>query len=239
MTTMLKNRTLSAAIVDRLRGAILGGEYAAGTQLRQDALAASFGVSRIPVREALFQLEAEGLVQIVPHKGAVVTALSMAEIDDVFDLRALLEPRLLESSVPRLSAAQLAALDEIQAAFDGIVERGDVSSAGALNARFHMALYAAADLPRTNAVVLALLQTSDRYTRLQLASTRGLAKAGREHRELLALCRKRDVAAARRLLVAHIEAVRADLGAVVRGKSSAQAAKPSLKRASARRAASL
>ncbi|MFM7347645.1 MAG: GntR family transcriptional regulator [Tagaea sp.] len=235
MTTMLKNRTLSAAIVDRLRGAILGGEYAAGTQLRQDALAASFGVSRIPVREALFQLEAEGLVQIEPHKGAVVTALSMAEIDDVFDLRALLEPRLLENSVPRLTDAQFAALDAIQAAFDGIVDSGDVSSAGALNAEFHMALYAAADLPRTNAVVLALLQTSDRYTRLQLASTRGLAKAGREHRELLALCRKRDVAATRRLLIAHIEAVRADLGAMFRGKSVPAAEMRAVPKRSARR----
>jgi DNA-binding GntR family transcriptional regulator len=223
MTTMLKNRTLSAAIVDRLRGAILGGEHAAGTQLRQDALATAFGVSRIPVREALFQLEAEGLVQMLPHKGAVVTALSMAEIDDVFDLRALLEPRLLENSIPRLSDAQFAALDAIQAAFDGIVDSGDVTRSGTLNAEFHMALYAAAELPRTSAVVSALLQTSDRYTRLQLASTRGLAKAGREHRELLALCRKRDVPAARRLLVAHIEAVRADLGAVVRGKPAADA----------------
>jgi DNA-binding GntR family transcriptional regulator len=223
MTTMLKNRTLSAAIVDRLRGAILGGEHAAGTQLRQDALATAFGVSRIPVREALFQLEAEGLVQMLPHKGAVVTALSMAEIDDVFDLRALLEPRLLENSIPRLSDAQFAALDAIQAAFDAIVDSGDVTRSGTLNAEFHMALYAAAELPRTSAVVSALLQTSDRYTRLQLASTRGLAKAGREHRELLALCRKRDVPAARRLLVAHIEAVRADLGAVVRGKPAADA----------------
>lgn len=219
MTTVLKNRTLSAAIVDRLRASILGGEHPAGTQLRQDALAATFGVSRIPVREALFQLEAEGLVQMVPHKGAIVTALSMAEIDDVFDLRALLEPRLLENSIPRLTPAQFAALDDIQAAFETLVDSGDVTRSGTLNAEFHMALYAAAELPRTTAVVLALLQTSDRYTRLQLATTRGLAKAGREHRELLALCRKRDVAAARRLLVAHIEAVRTDLGAVLRGQA--------------------
>jgi DNA-binding GntR family transcriptional regulator len=230
MTTVLKNRTLSAEIVDRLRAAILGGEHAAGAQLRQDALAATFGVSRIPVREALFQLEAEGLVQMVPHKGAVVTALSMAEIDDVFDLRALLEPRLLENSIPRLAPAHFAALDAIQAAFETLAESGDVARSGTLNAEFHMALYAGAELPRTVAVVLALLQTSDRYTRLQLATTRGLAKAGREHRELLALCRKRDVAAARRLLVAHIEAVRADLGAVVGGKTGAPAAvRPSLR----------
>ena len=65
----LKHRTLSAAIVDQLRQSILDGTYPAGSQLRQDALGEAYGVSRIPVREALFQLEAEGLVRIVPQKG--------------------------------------------------------------------------------------------------------------------------------------------------------------------------
>ena len=86
MNPRLGHRTLSAAIVEQLRRDILDGTYAAGEQLRQDALAASFQVSRIPVREALFQLEAEGLLRIEPHKGAIVSAFSLEEIDDVFDL---------------------------------------------------------------------------------------------------------------------------------------------------------
>jgi DNA-binding GntR family transcriptional regulator len=81
MKPRLGHRTLSAAIVEQLRRDILDGTYAAGDQLRQDALAASFEVSRIPVREALFQLEAEGLVLIEPHKGAIVSAFSLEEID--------------------------------------------------------------------------------------------------------------------------------------------------------------
>src|SRR5687768_12544890 len=102
MNPLLKHRTLSAAILDQLRKAILDGTYPAGAQLRQDALAETFGVSRIPIREALFQLDAEGLVRIVPQKGAVVSELSVDEIDDVFALRRLLEPRLLAASIPLL-----------------------------------------------------------------------------------------------------------------------------------------
>src|SRR5262245_53683636 len=79
MKGALKHRTLSAAIVDQLRQSIVDGTYPAGSQLRQDALGETYGVSRIPVREALFQLEAEGLVRIVPQKGAIVSELSLDE----------------------------------------------------------------------------------------------------------------------------------------------------------------
>ena len=102
MRVPLKHRTLSAMIVDQLRQAILDGTYPAGSQLRQDALGEAYGVSRIPVREALFQLEAEGLVRIVPQKGAIVSELSLDEINDVFDLRRILEPRMLAQSAPAL-----------------------------------------------------------------------------------------------------------------------------------------
>lgn len=216
MANSLTHRTLSAAIADRLREAILGGAHRAGTQLRQDALAAEFGVSRIPVREALFQLEAEGLVQIEPHKGAVVTGLSMEEVDDVFHLRASLESRLLADSIPRLTAADFAAIDSAREAFSRMVATGDIAHAGGLNAELHMAFYAGARMPKTTAIVAGLLQTSDRYTRLQLSSSKGLIKAGREHRELASLCRKRNVSAATALLIAHIEAVRDDLAGVLK-----------------------
>ncbi|MCC6193059.1 MAG: GntR family transcriptional regulator [Burkholderiales bacterium] len=218
MTTSLKHRTLSSAVVDDLRHAILEGSYPPGTPLKQDALAATYDISRIPVREALFQLEDEGLVEIQPHKGAVVKALSQAEIDEVFDLRVLLERRLLADAIPKMAAADFARIASLQKAFDDIVASGDLSGSGNANAQFHLALYAAANLPRTSGIVAGLLQTSVRYTRLQLSAARALAKAGREHRELAALCRKRDVDAACSLLVAHIEGVRKDLSGVLRRK---------------------
>lgn len=216
----LAHRTLASAIVARLRQGILDGSHAAGSSLRQDTLAVAFGVSRIPVREALFQLEAEGLVHIEPHKGAVVAAFAADEIDDVFELRALLEPRLLRRSAPRLTATdyqQIAALDQ---AFAAAIAARDVARWGELNARYHMALYQHAAQPRTLSIVTALLQASDRYTRLQMNRAPALARAQREHRRLVSLCRDGEVAKACAFLVTHIEAVRADLHRLLPGVST-------------------
>lgn len=211
MRTDLKHRTLASAVVDRLREQILSNAYPSGTQLRQDALAASFGVSRIPVREALFQLEAEGLVQMVPHKGAVVTELSPEEINDVFDLRVLLETRLFRDSIERLTDADFAAIDAIQARFETAIRERDLAQWGVLNQALHAALYARAALPQTSAVVATLLQKSDRYTRVQLSSDAARRRAAREHAELVALARERRVEEACSFLAEHVEAVRADL----------------------------
>jgi DNA-binding GntR family transcriptional regulator len=210
----LVHRTLSSAIAEQLRQGVLSGAYAAGSALRQDMLAAQYGVSRIPVREALFQLEAEGLVLIAPHKGAIVSNFSLAEVDDVFDLRVLLEPRLLRSSAPLLTAADCANIAELDDAFAKAIAEQDVAHWGELNARFHQALYRHAPLPRTLAIVTQLLQTSERYTRVQMNRAnpdKALPRAEREHRKLLQLCRSGQVDQACAHLVGHIEAVRKDL----------------------------
>src|SRR3954471_4299577 len=133
----LKHRTLSAAIVDQLRQSILDGTYPAGSQLRQDALGDAYGVSRIPVREALFQLEAEGLVRIVPQEGAIVSQLSLDEINDVIDLRRILEPGLLAQAAPHFAADEFDGLDDIHRQFEKAIKVKNVSDWGQLNADFH------------------------------------------------------------------------------------------------------
>jgi DNA-binding GntR family transcriptional regulator len=215
MSAALKHRTISSAIGTRLRDDVLSGVYPSGAQLRQDALAASFGVSRIPVREALLQLEAEGLVQIVPHRGAVVTGLSRSEVDDVFELRLLLEVRLLRSSAPLLTDEDFDHLDRIQDAFGGAIRAGDAARWGSLNAELHTALCRRADLPRTAMIVANLLTASERYTRLQLTGEAAWQRAQAEHGELIALCRARQVDAACALLERHIAAVHRDLAAMM------------------------
>lgn len=214
----LAHRTLSSAIVEQLRQAILAGRHAAGSQLRQDALAAEFGVSRIPVREALFQLEAEGLVHIAPHKGAIVAGFAADEIDDVFDLRVLLEPRLLRRSVPKLNVADYEEVAGLDAAFAEAIARNDVARWGELNAQLHLSLYRHAALPRTLSIVTALLQSSDRYTRVQMNRAAALARAQREHRRLIVLCREGRTAMACDFLAEHIEAVRRDLHRLIAPK---------------------
>jgi DNA-binding GntR family transcriptional regulator len=215
MSHPIKSRTLSAAIADQLRRDILAGRHAAGVQLRQDVLAHEFAVSRIPVREALFQLEAEGLVQIAPHKGAVVSGLSHEEIEDVFALRILLEPRLLLASSPLLSTAQLDAAAAFEAAFAEAVRRQEADKWGGLNAAFHLKLYEAAGLPRSLSIVEGLLKTSERYTSVQLLRSDAGGRVEAEHVELLRLVHLRDAEAACALLIRHIAAVRDDLVAVI------------------------
>jgi len=95
----IPRQSLATAVADKLREKILNGELREGQQLRQDAIAAELRVSRIPVREALRQLEAEGLVTIIPHRGAVVSALSLEEIEELFEIRAVLECHILRKAM--------------------------------------------------------------------------------------------------------------------------------------------
>lgn len=216
MNPLIKHRTLSAAILDQLRKAILDGTYPAGAQLRQDALAETFNVSRIPIREALFQLDAEGLVRIVPQKGAIVAELSAAEIHDVFELRILLEPRLLARSIPALTDDDFKRLDELQKQMVEATAANDLGRWGQINADFHLALYMRADLPRSLAIVNTLLQASDRYTRVHLSDVAGMGIVGMqravsEHAQLATLSRAGEVAAACGFLEEHIRTVHDDL----------------------------
>ena len=86
-------------IVGALRNAILQGRYKANQPLRQDQIAEKFGVSKVPLREALVQLKAEGLVTFMPNRGAVVTELSAAEVDEIFTMRMALESKALERAI--------------------------------------------------------------------------------------------------------------------------------------------
>lgn len=204
--------TVADQAADALRRKIMSGELAEGFSLRQDALAAEFGISRIPVREALVQLEGEGLVKIVAHKGAVVSGLSLDEISELFMLRSVLEPLLLKKSAPRLTPDDYAELDAILADYKVELLAQHTTRWGELNTRLHDVLLARADQPRTAAIVATLLQQTDRYTRMQLSlSAASIRQAQQEHEELVHLCRTGDVRGAASLLKRHIEHASRDL----------------------------
>jgi len=204
--------TVAEQAADAIRRKIIGGELPEGFQLRQDALAAELGISRIPVREALVQLEGEGLVRIVPHKGAVVSEMSIEEISELFMLRSLLEPLLLKKSAPKLTPADFAQLDAILAEYKEELHAQHPARWGELNTRVHNLLMSRADQPRTSAIVTTLLRQTDRYTRLQLSlSAESCRRAEAEHEELVQLCKTGEVRAAASLLKRHIEHARAEL----------------------------
>jgi DNA-binding GntR family transcriptional regulator len=185
-STPIPRQSLSAAVIERLRDKILSGELREGEQLRQDAIATEFQISRIPVREALSHLAAEGLITIVANRGAVVSALSPDEIMQMFETRAVLECYMLRHAIPNMKQEDFQSAEDILVHYEESLEKdSEVKSWGQWNWSFHSALYAPANRP----VMLSFLKTlninCDRYTRLHLVFTRDLHRAGQAHRELL------------------------------------------------------
>ncbi len=202
----LPRRSLPSAIAERLRDKILRGELRDGVQLRQHAIAEEFEVSRIPVREAFRQLEAEGLITIIEHRGAVVSALSPDEIQEYFDIRAALECAILRYAVPRLTDDTLARAEKILEEYDAALSsEADFDVWGKLHWRFHSTLYASAGRARFMSLIKMINNHADRYIRLHILFSRDAHRHARdEHRALLELCRKRDTDAASHLLNEHI-----------------------------------
>jgi DNA-binding GntR family transcriptional regulator len=208
---MLPRVTVTDSVTDALRSRILSHELPEGTQLRQQSLAAELGVSRIPLREAFQRLEAEGLVTIIPHRGAVVSAPSIEEISELFDLRAMIEPDLIRRAIPLLSSTNLREAQKILTAYKIALDRRDIATWGMLNTTFHLALYAPSGRTRSLALVHRLLDQTDRYTRMQLLLTAGQSRAQQEHVALLRACRAREADSAATLLASHVRDAGQDL----------------------------
>jgi len=188
-------------IAETLREAIVSGHLPADTELRQDDIAERFEVSKIPVREALKRLEAEGLVTFVRNKGAVVASMSPEEIWEYVEIRAMLEARAAELAAPRISDANLAIA---RAAIQAFGDEKDPARWGDLNWQLHSALYADAGRPVLLAEIRALYNKVERYVRALLSVTTEMPKTQREHVAILAAFTARDAVAASALTRAHV-----------------------------------
>jgi len=203
MSIVYKTRT--QLVVETLREKILNGEIKAGQPLRQAALADELNVSRIPVREALLQLEAEGLVSFEPHKGATATELSASQVDELFELRAMLEADLLAASIPNLTDEKLAEATELLARLDKALGKENAANTWSeLNSNYHNCLYSGATRPQTQDLVDTLNKNADRYIRMHLLWAGGISKAESEHNDLLSYCKSRNIEKAVAMLKQHI-----------------------------------
>lgn len=220
MTIVHKTRT--QVVVEVLREKILSGDIEAGQPLRQSALATELNVSRIPVREALVQLEAEGLVNFEAHKGATAAALSEDQVTELFELRALIEPELLARSIPNMTSTNLDDTEALLTRLEKSFHEDNASNLWSeLNTAFHTSLYQAANRPHTMEVVNNLNTNSDRYIRLHLMHEGGIPKAEQQHRDLLKFCREGDIDKATALLKEHILESAEDIRALVATKTQA------------------
>ncbi|MCO5064296.1 MAG: GntR family transcriptional regulator [Rhizobiaceae bacterium] len=211
MSTPLPRQTTTDLVAQYIARKIVNGEYAGGEQLRQEAIAAELGVSRIPVREALVQLEAEGLVVIRAHRGAVVSELTADDAIDIFDTRMLLEPYLVKKAMARVTADELQTVENALVEYEAAVARGDARELSQLNWKFHLALLAPSGRVRSLALLQSLYTSADRYLLLQIEPLAAQTKAGREHREVFEFYRKGNALETERLMRRHLADARKEI----------------------------
>lgn len=190
-------------VADFVRREILTGKLAPGTRVRQEELAAQVGSSRIPVREALRQLEAEGLVVLIANSGAWVAKLDMKECIEAHKILERLEPLALAESVINLTAADIA---ELECIADAIEQSRDVDSLLRLDREFHLLSYSRSSLPMLQSLILRFWNTTLHY-RHAFYLVRGDADRRiiyADHRLMLESISIGDVEEAERVLQGHI-----------------------------------
>jgi DNA-binding GntR family transcriptional regulator len=201
----------SARVADHLRAAILGGEIGPGERVRQEDVAQQLGASRIPVREALRMLAAEGLVEHETNKGARVPRLDRHEVDVIYQMRERLEPLALIESLPLLTEDEHARLDDVQ----GRIEANtDVDRFLDLDREFHLLTYSGCSLDPLNSMVTRLWNSTQHYRRMfvQLGGRSRMWVVNAEHRLILDAVVRRDATDAERYLQGHIRRTRIELG---------------------------
>lgn len=204
----------SARVAAYLREAILGGDLKPGMRIRQEEIAERFGASRLPVREALRTLEAEGLAESEPHKGARVPRLSQHEVEVIYRMRERLEPLALVESLPQLDAADHERLEEVQRQIEETIsDDKDLEKFLDLDREFHMLTYSGCAIEPLNQNVVRLWNSTQHYRRayVALGGQSRMWVVNAEHRLILDAVVRRDASDAERFLEGHIRRTRNEL----------------------------
>lgn len=209
----VRKTSITNEIREKLRRAILDGEFEAGAQLRQEELAERFGASRIPVREALRQLESEGLVSLLLNKGAVVASLSWEDVSELLEIRIALECRALRLAIPNMIEDDFNTAQKILSAYDATPDPEKWSQ---MNWRFHESLYVPCNLPRLLGMIEANYGHLGLYLRKQVSIAAGKEDPQRDHYAILEACRHGEVDRAVRLLEDHIVRTKRAISAIAR-----------------------
>ena len=216
-TQLPDTRTLSDRVADLIRDAIVRNELRPGDRLRQAQLAARFGVSRIPLREALRQLEAEGFISISPYRGAVVSELSVAEVRELGELAVLLESEAFASALPNLTTGTIRRAAQIEAEMEAT---DDIARWSELNRQFHAVLYELCHRPRLLKLAHALRMNGHRYMHLFHSPIEHRHAIERDHRKILAACRRKDRPEALAAMRRHLGAATSQAAATLSARSS-------------------
>jgi DNA-binding GntR family transcriptional regulator len=199
----MAHRNAATRIAAQLRNEILHGDLAPGSRLAQVALAERFGVSRIPVRDALAVLTGEGLIQPLANATAVVTRMSVEELQELYDLRGAIEPMAVRIAVPNVGRADIL---HMRKQLTAMTESADPRAWLAANTEFHAAVYRKANRPRTVELVEQLRRLTDRYIYLHIESIGETDHLEAEHRSILAAVESGDGPLTAQLTRVHLAA---------------------------------
>lgn len=201
----------STRVAAYLREAILGGELKPGDRIRQEEVAERLGASRLPVREALRMLEAEGLTEHEAHKGARVPKLTPHEVDVIYRMRERLEPLALVESLPQLTTDHHEQLEDVQRRIE---ENDDLEKFLDLDREFHMLTYSGCHIDPLMSNVTRLWNSTQHYRRafVALGGRSRMWVVNSEHRLILDAIMRRDADDGERFLGGHIRRTRIELG---------------------------
>ncbi|WP_137389968.1 GntR family transcriptional regulator [Rhodoligotrophos defluvii] len=174
-------------------------------RLDQEELAARLGISRVPLRQALVRLQADGLVVGRPHAGATVAPLSLEDAEDVYAARAVMEPMLTEMAVARLADDTIRELEILVERQQQALSKGAFPQLLELDRQFHNRLYAQSGYRTSYQIVQRLRDQSDRYVAIYQGDMERSKTTLAEHREIVRLCAARDAAGASRLMREHVQ----------------------------------
>lgn len=207
----MEEYSLRGQVFQAIREDILKGKYKENEELREATLGKELGVSRTPVREALRQLELEGLVNIIPNKGAYVTGISEKDVCDIYKIRSMLEGLCVRWAAENITQEQLDELDEILMLTEYYLERRKSEQLAELDGKFHHVLYEASKSRIMEHVLSDFHKYVQMARRNSVKTEERARKSLEEHREILDAIRKKDVERAEQLANAHVTHVMENL----------------------------
>jgi len=215
-------QSLPDVIAADLRKRILSGDLEEGELIRQELLAEEYDVSRMPIREALKRLDAEGLVVFQTNRGATVTKHTLEEIAEIFDIRMLLEVDLFKRSIPNMTEEDFAECEDVLEQMERSYKTGSVAEWGPLNELYHSKLLEASGRKLTSDLLHRATTQSNRYVGMHIDQLEKSDNARADHRALLDLARAGDVSAAAAKLRSHIENTKLQIVELVTAIRAAQ-----------------
>lgn len=196
-------KTKKDQVVENIREAILSGEIESGERLHQEVLAQRFNTSSTPIREALRQLEAEGILEHIPYKGVQVAEVKLEDVKEIYMIRAALEALATQVAVPSLNGVYIQRLEDLQARMDEHIAKAEFHTLRKLNFEFHILIYQSAGMPQLLQIIKSLW-TKFPWDTLHVLPGRA-PKSAEEHRLIISAIRDENVKLAGQRIREHIE----------------------------------